>query len=441
LKKLIFHCGQLLVLFALSVFFQACEPDEGIGIEVQPQGDKIVVGFGNNSGITCYTVPEDSVRSDETLINLMGSYFDPVFGTSTASFCVQFRLPDNDVDFGTNPVADSLVLSLVYNGYYGDISTAQTVKVYEVNEDFNRDSAYYSNDHVQYLPTPIASHFFVPAPNDSLEIGGVNYAPQLRFRLDNAFAQKFINASGTPDLANNTNFLAFFKGLYVTAEPSLVNGAILYFSLLNSLSCMTLYYHNADVDKPVHGMKYTFVINDNSARVNMFDHYGYSGADHDFQHQLAGDTLRGSQILYLQAMAGVKCFLRFPDIENLFGGEKVVINKAELILPIDANLNNQYARPAQLTLIKIGDDGTLSFLPDEYYGSSYFGGTYNSATGDYRFNIATFIQNCVLNDNYQEKGLYLAISGASVNGSRLVLNGPAAGANNLRLEIIYTKIH
>jgi hypothetical protein len=425
--------GVLILLLLLS----SCKRNEEIGFEVQPPEDKIIVGFNENSGIVAYTVREDSVRSDETLLNLMGSYADPIFGTTTAGFYVQFRLPDNNVDFGTNPAVDSIVLTLAYaGGYYGDLTTTQSVNVFELTEGFLLDSTYYSNRRLSCSSTDLCNNYFIPKPSDSVEFGGLMYAPHLRLKLNNSLGQKFIDASGTADLADNPNFLLFFKGLYIVADKCMVNGAMVYFNLLSTTSKMTLYYHNNDEDS----LSYNFLINDNSARVNTFEHYGFAAANHDFQMQIAGDTNKGQQTLYLQSMAGTKTFISFKNLRSLLFNGEVVINKAELIITPDEALQGTYTKPAQLTLVMLRDDGTLSFLPDEYYGAAYFGGAYNSTTGQYRFNIATYVQYLMKYEDYAGKGLYLAISGASTNGSRLVFNGPGNANSNLSLEITYTKL-
>lgn len=416
----------------------SCEKKEEIGFEVQPPEDKITVGFGDSCGLTAYTVRDDSVRTDETLLNLMGSYHDPVFGTSTAGFYVQFRLSDNNVSFGTNPVVDSIVLCLEYDGgYYGDLTTVQSARVFEVNETFLIDSNYYSSDRFECNSTDLYTGHFKPNLKDSVFVDTLAYPPQLRLRLNNSLAQKFLNAS-TTELSDNPNFLLFFKGLYVVADPVSVNGAVINFDLLSANSKLVMYYHNDAYDT----LTYNFVINENSARVNTFDHYGYSGASHSLQMQIAGDTVRGEQNLYLQGMCGLKTYIRLPDLRPLLNNGNVVINKAELIITPTPSLLNSYAQPDQLTLSMINEDGSLSYLPDQYYGTAYFGGTYNTSNGDYRFNIATYIQYLVRYfDEYVGKGLYLGLSGSAINAGRLALNGPKTSSSNLRLEITYTKLN
>jgi hypothetical protein len=436
LKNISFSLGLFGILLAL-LLVSSCKNEEELGLEVQPPEDKIIVGFNNNSGIVAYTVREDSVRSDEVLTNLIGSINDPIFGSATAGVYVQFRIPDNNISFGTSPVADSIVLQLAYSGgYYGDITTRQSLKVYEVSEDFYLDSSYYSNRSFNHYSTCLSNFSFIPKPSDSVAFGGKTYAPHMRITLDNSLAQKFINASGTADLSDNAYFVNFFKGLYIVSDRSWAGGAIVYMNLLSSLSKITLYYHNADEDS----LTYTFPINENSARVGSFNHYAYSGANHDFQAQIAGDTSRGQNILYLQSMAGVKTYIKFVNLRSLLYDGNVVINKAELVITPNVNLQGDYVDPPQLALAMINEDGTISFLPDQYYGTSYFGGVYTSSTGEYRFNLATYVQYLMKYEDYTGKGLYLTIAGSSTNGGRLVFNGPETTSSNLRLEISYTKL-
>ena len=121
--------------------FFSCEKEPGeIGLAIQPPDDKLEVRYTDTSSLVSYSVIEDSVKTDEMSINLLGSMYDPVFGKTTASFATQLRMANAGVDFGVNPQVDSLVLSLVYVSYYGDLLTQQTLHIYELDEDIFIDS-------------------------------------------------------------------------------------------------------------------------------------------------------------------------------------------------------------------------------------------------------------------------------------------------------------
>ncbi|NTW31188.1 MAG: DUF4270 domain-containing protein [Bacteroidetes bacterium] len=426
--------------FILSIIFAlySCEEPNIVGLGVQPPDDELNVENTDSVTLITYTVKEDSIRTDETEFNLLGSNYDPVFGKNTASFYTQLRLSSNNADFGSNPVADSIILSLKYNSIYGDASTEQTVQVYELINSIFKDSAYYSNRDISTTGILLASNTFTPDATDSIYVDGIKKAPHLRIPLSAALAQKFINASGSTSLSDNTNFLEFFKGIYVTSLPVSDKGAILCFDLLNSISGITLYYHNDLADS----LKYKFVINENNARFTHFDHSNFQYADPYLQSQIAGDTTKGDSLLYLQSMAGLKIKIKYPFIKDIFKSGRISINKATLIIPIEVNdlSLSENAPPPQLVLIE-EKDGEIRFLADQYDGMTYFGGTYNSSTKEYRFNIGRHIQQ-VINGLKENIGLSLMVWTSSKPNiaNRVVIKGAKQHSGKLRLQLTYTKL-
>src|SRR5688572_8225489 len=103
------------LLLVVTMIFSACSEPDAIGIDVQPKGDQPGVFYTDTISIEASTIREDTLRSDEGVaaFNLVGSYTDPVFGLSNASFYSQIRLPNNNTNFtfGTTPFLDSVVLT------------------------------------------------------------------------------------------------------------------------------------------------------------------------------------------------------------------------------------------------------------------------------------------------------------------------------------------
>lgn len=423
------------LLFLFISFITSCNKNEELGLNIQPLEDIMGVNFIDTIPLIAYTVHEDSIRTDEVTYNLIGSYADPIFGLTNAGAYTQFKLTTTAVSFGNNPVCDSVVLSLAYQGFYGDTSTTMTLNVFEITDDMDIDKNYYSNDILGVFKYNLANVSFKPNFKDSVQVGSVKYAPHLRVKLKKSIGQKFINASGSSDLADNTNFLKFFKGLYISTKQVSSGGAILYFNFLSSISKLSLYYHN-DEDTAA----YNFIIDPTCARYNSFDHKKFSSADPLLKQQISGDTILGDSILYVQAMAGTKIKIKFPDILGLNNLGKIAINKAELVVKVDENTIGSYSPPEKLILSKINSDGTLSFLTDYAYGDAYYGGSYSSTTKEYRFNIGQHVQDALLKGSFEDKGLYLVVSGGAVKSNRAVLKGNKTSQDNLRLEIIYTKI-
>ena len=126
----------------VSISFTSCNESSVVGLDVQPSNDLLNVGFEDTTSINTRTVKGDSLITDETLISsgnvLIGKYIDPVFGTSIASIYTQLRLPTNIVatSFGTAPVCDSIIISLIYEGtaYGKKDKKLQKLNVYQLSE-------------------------------------------------------------------------------------------------------------------------------------------------------------------------------------------------------------------------------------------------------------------------------------------------------------------
>jgi len=429
-------------VFLLFFLFLGCnkEPDQ-IGLDVQPPQDKLNVLYTDTIEILAFSEILDSIQTDEFTTNLLGSYVDPVFGKTTASIYTQIRLSDNNVDFGGKPVLDSIVLNLQYAGSYGYSSSLLHIKVFEIAEDFFQDSAYYSNQTIAHNSNLYFDQKIYPNPYDSVDLGGIKYPAELSLKLSDDLGNLFLSKSGQTELSDNDFFLEFFKGLYITVDPVFDRGTLLYFDLQDVVSNLTLYYHNQKDT-----LSYVFVINDKCARFNNFNHHDYTDASTHFKKQvLEKDTLQGRQVLYLQPLAGVRTKIFFKNLSGFTNNDqRIIINKAELFIK-NLDFQPELSPPAKLSLARINEEGTNEFITDQFDGDIYFGGTYESASMEYRFRISRHIQQ-ILNGELEDYGLSLMVSGSAVLANRLVLLGthpdlPAYEPQRLRLHITYTRLN
>jgi hypothetical protein len=430
-----------ILVFALPILIFNCNKDpERIGVDLQPEEDILEVFESDTTSIYAYSVLVDSIRTDETTVSMLGSYYDPVFGSSTSSIYTQIRLSTTAVTFGTNPVLDSIVLAFEYTGaYYGDTSYTQNFKVFRIiNDSIIGDSAYYSNQHLE-LGDELANVNILPSPTDSVMVDTLKYKAQLRIPLSEEFGNSILNAT-TDELSSNDAFLKFLPGVYVTSEKKEYGGAILYFDLVALNSRMSIYYSNDEEDS----LTYNFTISSGNARFMNFEQYNYDNASATFKAQvLNGDTTLGDDIMYMQAMAGVKVRFKFPYIKDWANNGDIAINEARL------TINNyfpdgNYAAPGELVVLKLNNDGTAGFVPDQFEGTGYFGGQYDSESGEYFFRISRYLQY-LLTDDADNYGLELVVSGGSLMPNRTILVGPNPNpaidlSKRLRLKIIYTDL-
>ena len=409
-----------ILILAGVLLFSACKKENNIvGIDIQPPGDKLGVSRIDTVSVIAYSQLVDSVRTDETSTSLLGSLYDPVFGTTTTNIFAQFRLSQTATTFGDNPVVDSLILTLDFTGLYGDSSAVLTLEIYEMSAMIHKDTNFYSDTAVSYYPELIASKTFTPNLTDSLIVNGDTLKPHLRINLSEtnpSLAEKLLAAT-EEDLNTQENFQEYFNGLYFKVQEKSSGGAILYTSLISDLSEMVMYYRNDEEDS----LSFPFLITSNSAYFGQFLH-NYQAAQPIFRQQvIEGDTSLGKTTCYIQAMAGVKTIIKFPHLRKLTESGTVAINEARLFLKLQEA--EPLFTPAQtLVLVRSDGEGGFTVISDQLEGLDYFGGVYDPATKGYWFRITSTIQDILTSDE-PDYGFELFISGGSVNAQRSVLNG------------------
>ncbi len=419
-------------IFFISIVvlgFSCKKEDSILGLEVQPPDEKFGIFYTDTISIDSYTIKEDTLVTNATLYNLLGSFNDSVFGKTKSSFYTQIKLPTTNITFGnaSNCIIDSVVLSLKYSGYYGNLSS-QSFKVYELTETILSDKAYYSNTNLSFSGSELGTlDNYTPNPISPVYVGKDTLAPQLRIRINDELGKRFINADPSV-YANSANFEAFFKGLYVSVDnppsQSINEGAVFYLDLISAASKLTIYYSENTISK-----SFDFIIGQGANRINKFEHdYTNTPIEKQFQNQLLGRDR-----VYVQSMAGVKTKLLFPHINEL---KNIAINKAELILPTDQPTD--LLPHTKLVLTSIDENGKSVSMPDALEGENYFGGFYDNTNKEYRFNIARYLHQ-IINQGRTDHGLYILPLAGVINSNGTILKG-GYPYNKMKLKITYTKL-
>jgi hypothetical protein len=424
----------LVVLVLLS----SCrKPENEIGLELQSDEELIGLQYTDTFAVEAFTIDEDSLRSDELSLSLAGNYVDPVLGAVSAGFYTHVRLSTNNVDFGSSKyvVVDSMVLSLVYEGnYYGNL-TPQEWEVFEVAEDLFIDSIYHTTTQTSFLPQNLVKpgYGFQPIlPGEYIQTGTDSLIPQLRLRLREELGERFAQLSSSSELANNNNFISYFKGLYVrSATP---DAGVIRFDLLNPSSKVTMYYRdlqNGDT------LLFDFNINSDCARYNQYS-FDYTGTDYA---SVSENPVAGEAFCAVQAGAGLKTRITIPGIKTLNTSKTRTINKAELILPVREDLQADFSAQSQLFVLTTNEEGETVSTPDQFEGPSHIGGLYSASSKEYRFNITRFIQE-VINGTAASDTLYIVSNNSGVSVNRVILAGTNYGVEeetNIRLRLFWSE--
>jgi hypothetical protein len=423
-----------ILILLIGISFNACKESDTLGGNLLPADDQSQFKSSGKFNLTTFTIKEDSLKSDDLSSSLLGSYVDPVFGKTTASFLTQFVASSNQLDFGSNPIADSIILSMTYSGYYGKVDKRnglQKIKIYRVDSYIYKDSAYYSSENpYKYVLESgfLSEHAFLPDPTGKYQTG----TPVQKFNLPISLGQNILD---NKDAINSGGFLNFFRGLYfkpVNDFQTSGNGAILSFNLVNSAaqSKLSLYFHNDTSTAP---QKFDMPITSDCSRINFFNHE--RNGVQAINNQLA-DTTKGKTQLFVQNMAGLSSKIWFTNLESWKDSLPLAITKAELVIPVESSSIDIYGVQSRLILVEKDENGEYTSIPDFDLGDSYFNGYYNPANQTFRFNIALYLQE-VLSGKRIQKGLYLVPTASAVGANRVVLKG----SDFIKLNVTYTKIN
>lgn len=423
----------LLAIICASIIITSCKEPDDIGIDLVEE--QLSTSSFDTLTLKAHSELEDSLRTDETSISLLGRIDDPIFGPTTANLYTQCYLESSEPDFGNNPVADSLVLCLKVDSLYGDSSLPHTFKVYEIDEEFKYDEDYYSFSNLDYKDEKLGQKTIaLSSTADSLVIGEDTVPFHHRVKLNttagNDLAQALLNQQGSSNLADNESFVEYFKGLYIKTSNSTAGNSLFYVNLVSKYSKLTLYYNDS--------LQFDFPININCARFGQFEHDYEQGNSVFKQQVISGDTTLGDSLLYLQPLAGVITNVKIPYISTL-SDKNIALNKAELIVPPDKNyLGNNDPLPYRLYLLK-KDEGSYNYIrivDDAPEGT--LGGYYYDSKDYYQFNITRHIQN-LINNEENEFSLYIIPTGRAVYANRAIIRGPGRAGERLKLKIHYTK--
>ena len=243
-----FHFYGIAIFFiGHIVLFIGCKKTESdVGIGLQPDSELLNTTSVDTFAIKTYSVKADSLLTSNLSVFPLGRINDPVFGHTTASIYTQILLSEENVDFGNvdDISIDSVVLSLDYEGSYGNIAS-NTFQVYQIKSEgiFPSKMECYSNS-IFDTPKLIGElHNYTPNISDSVTVNGIKEPAQLRIKLEKSVGETLLNRANGRD---NASFVKRYEGLYITADMS--DNYMLYIHLISNFSNLKVYYSNVDED-------------------------------------------------------------------------------------------------------------------------------------------------------------------------------------------------
>jgi hypothetical protein len=345
---------------------------------------------------------------DQTAI---GALNDPEFGKTQASSyfnissSIYSKYPFINKT-GTVEI-DSVVLSLGYKGVYGDSTSMQTLRVFEVNPSSTLyDTAFYKYAGTDFTTTGAElgfKTFAITSLNDTIPVirkDTQKVANVVRIRLNNSLGSRFASYDTTNTanggFYNDSLFQILFKGLAIKADVT--GNALTYFDIFDTEKSRLIVYFRSTKDSKT----------DTASAI--FYHLPLPSSGGNLPGGIANIIKRtpgGNWSTYLSNGNSKDDKLFIQSSPGSYGGIKIpalntlankTVHLAELIAyRLPSAQDNIFTVPPRLYLDKfsIAPDTAFLFENDQPVGSSgqpsYNGGILRTDNA-YRFNITRHVQ-------------------------------------------------
>ncbi|MBV1923290.1 MAG: DUF4270 domain-containing protein, partial [Flavobacteriaceae bacterium] len=422
----------VIFLTALLLFYSCNKDDTETSLEIGEEwiDSSTRVLFIDTLTIKSSTFKFDSIVVTEANRFLVGSYQDPVFGTTKSESYIQYY--PSDFDFDDEEVFDSIALILRYDTYYyNDTIPIQNITVHEVLEDIEPsedDDLYYNIMSFPYNENPIANHSFHPLRNkkDSIHIS-----------LSNDYGEQIFDKILDNDFDSPNDFLDDYKGILI--RPNDNNTCALGFRLSSFIRLYTKIVDDSGDIEIVHD----FPFNSN----NSFNHFSSNDEGTPFEQIENQETfLESSNTFnssYIQSGIGLTTRFDVPYIEHLdeIPGDGIIID-ANVILSLKENSENLSVRDTLNFFVVNEKSEFLSSILSPADNSQVYG-TIEEENDEfnvlkYKIPIKQFLEYKLDNDIHEE--IYLAVYSSQFNSSfdRYIFYGNGASENNsIKLELTY----
>jgi hypothetical protein len=371
------------VLAATAFLIVSCEENATtIGTALLPGKDFVNIKSTDTIGVTFYTQYLDSVISDNTTYSYLGRLSDPYFGNTVTDFVGQLRLLGKWPGGGIFDI-DSVYLFFSIVGAKGTLNQSPMLTLYEITEQLNSNTVYYSNRDV-HAGYEIGTVQMPEITKDTIVDFSMPLPKQFGYYLTRDTTKLF----QLEDTAlYPSDFRSFFKGIYVTLSNT-TDPLLMALPFSSGEFYIRVYYSSYNGNNQT----YDFVINAKSVRYNRYFH-DCTTASPEKQIKHINDGVKDT-LSYLQAFYGVFPRIKIPGLKIFRDSLPVSVNKARLIVPVflDSDTYTTSTVPTAIYLSYTSTSGKRYILPDYVVNSSFFDGTFNSTKKSYTFNIASFVQ-------------------------------------------------
>lgn len=351
----------ILLAFISLIVFSCADDLANVGVNVQPDSDQIKV-CADTFYVETETVPVEYIYTRQDSF-LLGNFYNSKFGTTQADILAQVKYPLN-FTYPEGSIVDSAVVVMYTRSRFGDSFSSLDINIYEMNkETLSYTKAYPSNIlYSDYTDKSIKiGQGIVTAKNAD----STNYSNfKLSVKLTDEFKNRFKNDKF---YGSNTEFLNFFKGMYITSNFGSS-------TLLNVLKIdLQLFYHYTYKAKNSSGVENTITVNNiltfpankEVRQINRFSHPGSRSID------ISNESLN-----YVASPANLNTKVVLPlgrmneQINKKIANKQRSINSAILKVEATEVADSNYAVPPVYYMLLVREDSVDNFFINKKLPSS-----------------------------------------------------------------------
>ncbi|MBC7448748.1 MAG: DUF4270 family protein [Hymenobacteraceae bacterium] len=478
------NLGAALTSVALSFFVVACEPASEVGLDVLPDDVPSTATYVELPGRAATVLRNDSVLTANKNNALVGTLRDGLVGTTTAESYWQVSPlttnPATTLPAGTT--ADSLVLTFGFSQFYGTADGRQRLEAYELTRGFANDTAYYASS--PGLSTTPASklgettfmlrYAYVKADSvlktpwivgsTTKRADSTRVLQPVRIRVTTDLPQRLLAVIGKPELASLTALQPILKGVLLRPVVG-STGAIVNLTPQAAETQMVLYYRlpTDSVKQAPH--TFAFSLGD-PLKERYFTKIATTYADGEQLRAFATPAPKAAQdtvsaegpngfTAYLQGGVELGTRIDLGDFAALRAKKgRIVINRAELFIPVKPYAAGVYPVPSQAYLVEVDARNQLLKTAGQFRTVQSNGNdptsttspavvTYDASQRAYRILLTTYL-DARLNDKLADQladafWLLPTIPGVSSLSLNRALIDAAPG--QIKLKVYYSELN
>lgn len=453
--KLLMRVLPLLTMGWLAL--QSCNKADLTGSDILPADDVLNTVFTDTTTLRTATVTGDSLivfrianNSQSGIVPskiMVGLLNDPVFGKTVADVHMNL-LPA--VAYGTDysdVTIDSVVLYLPYSsgdtlGLYGDFTSPQSLRVYELAEAMDFNTVYYSDKYFNvgskvgeilgFTPDfttkqPALTEVYDTLTNAHIRfdtVANVFINPQARIKLDGALGSRILTY--IKESSTDADFLQKLRGVRII--PDVYNTGMFGFDITSTDCRLSVHYTRQSFSgKYIKGSVSLVPYKDVTQVkvVHLQNKYESGEVQSYIDNPSAGDEL-----VFVQGTKGLFTKIEMPNITNL---HDVIINRAELEVTIVDESNNKFPPPAKILVGYLDSEGNYLVIGNTETAVTKY------SPKKYKIDLSTYVQDVIdgVNTNYP---LFLIVSNRVQDPSRAVLGGCKHPQYPMKLNLTYTQL-